>query len=724
MNPATPLTAISRILQGFAVQATSRSVVLTDSTRPGNPIVFVNAAFAKLTGYSTDDAMGRNCSFLQGPKTNARVVADIRSAVAEGVPIRRELLNYRKSGETFWNDLTIDPIRAGDGRLIGYTGFQHDATAKYQAQTRQAKAERQLTNIADNVPGYVFQRVMKTDGSIGYNYLSASLARILGLPPGTNWSSGASLGFLQAQDRDEFLLATLQSAKYLTPLRCEIRVQSASGAEHWFRTESFPQRLSNGDVVWDGLALDITAEKYYQSKLMYLAEYDELTGLPKRSLLKKYFLNSLRPGEGRSQGLALFQLNLCASRSVNETRGACIADRIMQEAASKLRDFATLHGGMAARLGGDEFGLLLPPPDVRGDTLGTARAIGLAVAGPIYIDGTEETLDACVGVAAYPFEHPDPPRLPELIWDELVKRCSMALATSKLEGAGECHLYSSASDHSGRNRATLRRSLRQAIEGEKFHLQYQPFVDLTSGAIVGGEALVRWQHPELGLQHPDRFIPLAESTRMIVPLGAWVIERVMRQAQSWRRQKLSIPRISINVSSVQLHAASFIDSVKDALESTGADPHDFELELTESVVIRKSAEVSARLASLKALGYSLAIDDFGAGHATFTYLQQIPIDKIKIDQTFIRQLPDSSSDANIVRSMIALSANLNLKVVAEGVETAAQRHFLLQEGCTTGQGYLFSPAVSADDFRQMLENSTPLPAIDSMAVDQSLQHLH
>jgi EAL domain-containing protein (putative c-di-GMP-specific phosphodiesterase class I) len=252
-------------------------------------------------------------------------------------------------------------------------------------------------------------------------------------------------------------------------------------------------------------------------------------------------------------------------------------------------------------------------------------------------------------------------------------------------------------------------------------LHYQPLINLESGRIIGGEALVRWNHPELGMQRPDLFIPLAENSGLIMPLGAWIMKEAMRQVQAWKRQGIDVPRIAINVSSVQLQKPDFISVVEQALAGTGANPTDFEFELTEGVLIEASREMLSVLNALKCLGFGITIDDFGTGHSTFKYLRDFPVDKIKIDQTFVRQLVIGSNDASIIRSMIALSRSLGLAIVAEGIETAMQRDFLREEGCETGQGYFFSLPLAAEDFGWILQRRATLPmsTLSSAAAQQS-----
>jgi EAL domain-containing protein (putative c-di-GMP-specific phosphodiesterase class I) len=248
------------------------------------------------------------------------------------------------------------------------------------------------------------------------------------------------------------------------------------------------------------------------------------------------------------------------------------------------------------------------------------------------------------------------------------------------------------------------------LAASEFIVHYHPFVDLASGRIIGAEALVRWQHPELGTQRPDLFIPIAEASGLIVPLGQWVLETALRDVRHWRAGPGDSPTVSVNVSGVQLAHPGFIGMVEGVLAATGIDPRTVELELTESVLIDASAPLLGVLNRLKQIGFGLSLDDFGTGYSSFQYLRDFPIDKLKIDQTFVRHMVVDSSDASIVRAIMTIAKSLNLKVIAEGVETQAQLEFLRGEGCLVGQGHLFSRPVAADELGMLVRSGARLPA--------------
>jgi EAL domain-containing protein (putative c-di-GMP-specific phosphodiesterase class I) len=292
---------------------------------------------------------------------------------------------------------------------------------------------------------------------------------------------------------------------------------------------------------------------------------------------------------------------------------------------------------------------------------------------------------------------------------DLLKKSHLAVQAGKREGPGTTLRFSPEHDDSTRNRVVLRQSLHQAVAERQFELHYQPLVELETGRIVGAEALVRWNHPQLGLQRPDLFIPLAESSGLIVPLGNWIISAAMQQARSWADEGIAVPRIAINLSAIQLKRPSLVTSIEQALRESRVDPRAFEFELTETSIMENPTMLAKQLAAIKAMGFQLAMDDFGTGHSTLKYLRDFSFDKIKIDQTFVRQLVIGSNDASIIRAILTLSRSLHMAVVAEGIETTIQRDFLYGEGCKVGQGYLFSMPLKAEDFAWLLRSGARLP---------------
>ncbi len=690
------------------LDALSHSVVIVDGRLPNLPIVLVNQAFTELTGYGPDDAIGRNCRFLQGPNTDVSTVARMRDALSRGQPVHEEILNYKRDGREFWNKVQINPICNEGGKLAFYIGVQHDVSEKRAAVERALRAERCLKGLAAGLVGFVFQFTRRGRVAESFSVAGEWLAGQLGLSDNEAIDWDRFLAVLHPLDRDSLLQAFTDSGRFLTPLRAEFRLVAPDGSEHWLRAMAMPRTPEAGLLVWDGLALDVQAEKSSESRLAYLLGYDPLTGLSNRFQLRGALARVLNDSELMSQRLVLFYIGLEEFQSLNDALGRQLGDQLLRRVAVRLQEFADKYGGTAARLAEDEFGLLLCKVPTKQRMREIADSIMATIAFPSFIDGHEICLQLCIGGVLL-----SPDDLPSIADEErtaeLLKQAHLALHMARQEGAGAYRLYTAAFDDRIRNRVVLSQSLQRAITEEQFELHYQPVVDLDTGNIVGAEALVRWNHPRLGWQRPDVFIPLAESSGLIVPLGNWVMRQAMRQVLRWAAQGIKVPRIAINLSSVQLRRPGLIAGIQRALRETCADPACFGFELTEGVFIESTPEIHQQLETLRAMGFELALDDFGTGHSTFKYLRDFPVQKIKIDQTFIRRLVNESSNASIVRAIIAVCRQLETRVVAEGIETQMQREFLHSEGCAIGQGYLFSMPMGADDFARLLNSHITLP---------------
>ena len=686
-----------------ALAATSASIVVTDARQPGNPICYANAAFSALCGYSHAEVIGRNCRFLQGPDTDRHVCAEIRTAVADGVSIRRELLNYRKDGTTFWNDLRIDPIHDETGRLVGFVSSQYEAGAARKANDALADAEARLNNIAAHVPGYIFRRVMRRDGTIDVAYCSPSLGIMLGIDDRD--ASRSFYNYVHPDDRAALFAAIRSSAAKMSIFREEFRLVSPSGKVHWMRSDAPPRRMVNGEVVWDGLAIEISVEKHWQGEIANLALHDPLTGLLNREAWRQALAMRLNTDDG--QGWGLLYVDIVAFYDINEKYGQKLADDVLREVARRLTRIAASVAGVAARLGGDEFAILVASCSGDDALAQLANVSSEALARPLQVEARRLAVRTCIGAAM--FARPDAAAADNDVASELMTQAEIALRWAKQAGHSGYMLYSASKDDRFQNQAILARSLERAIADGELELHYQPLVDLASGRIVSAEALVRWKHPTLGMQRPDLFIPLAETSGLIVPLGRWVLEQAIRQRGLWRDGGLAPPRIAINVSGKQLIETGFVQQVADAMARWQADARDFEIELTEGQLIEASPHIMTSLHALRDMGFTITIDDFGSGHATFRYLRDFPVDKVKIDQMFVRKLVLESNDALIIRAIIALARTMGIGLVAEGIETEMQRNFLQREGCRIGQGYFFSMPLVAEDFAWMLVNEVKLP---------------
>jgi diguanylate cyclase (GGDEF)-like protein/PAS domain S-box-containing protein len=694
----------------LVARAISRPVVIADSSRPDTPIHFVNDAFAALTGYDSSEIVGRNCRFLQGADTDPAVLGEIREAIAAGRGIRRTIRNYRKNGEMFWNDLAIDPVRNAAGQLCGFIGTQYDGDLDHAARWAQDDAGLHFESIIRNIPGYIYRRVLKPDGKIELPYISWTAQQMWGVTEDRKLTVELFMSQVHPEDTQTLYESIHRSGRDLTRYNEEFRVLSNDGSIHWFRSQSDPRRAPGGDVVWDGFALDISAEKASEAKVEFLALHDPLTGLANRDQFRSAVLHAVNLNLAAKQVTSLFIVDLDAFQDINDVFGIAAGDTVLNIVGRRIAAMVQDAGGSVARLGGDEFGILLSRLEGPEKRTSMAQSLQAEIALGIKLpEAGEVSVQVCIGSACFPFMDGGQPAGVTDLYAELVKRADLALQAAKQDGPGTYREYLPDLDDRVRARVMIRQSLHRAIVEQQFQLHYQPIVNLGSGQVIGAEALVRWKHPELGFQRPDLFIPLAESTGLIVPLGAWIMNEAMRQQAAWRRAGLPVQKLAINVSSVELKRDSFIATVEQAFASSGADPRDIEFELTEGLLIEASLQTLSVLQALKSLGCTIAIDDFGTGHSTFKYLRDFHVDKIKIDQTFVRRLVVDSKDAAIIRAMIALSRDIGVQIVAEGIETAIQRDFLCNEGCETGQGYFFSMPLVPEDFAYIAGNVRCLP---------------
>jgi len=694
-----------------AVLSCPSGIVITDPSKTDNPIVFVNPAFTELTGYSSAESIGRNCRFLQGALSDPKATSEIREAIAQCHSVRTEVLNYRKDGAQFWTDLAINPTRDGSGDLVGFVGVLSDLTERKQVEATAHEAKTQLASVVQNIPGFIFRRILKPDGSIELPYFSSFLAGIIGRPE-NNFSAAPLWEHMHVDDVESVRDAIKCSAADLSPVVLEFRMISEN-EERWIRTNSSPRREKNGDVVWDGVGIDITTEKLAETRLTYLAYHDPLTGLGNRTFLTEQLVSAIEAARKEGTQIALSKLLVVGFSEINETLGMNEGDATLKSVAARLSELTALdRNAVSARLAGAEFAVLQ-----RGKTAAIyadefAGIMIRSLAQPILIGQVALMTEPCIGTASLA-----PDELGELSADaaaaELMKRAAIALSAASKAGPGTHRRYDEDLDHRRQHRMMIRHSMREAIDNDQFELHYQPLVDLQSSTIVSAEALIRWQHPQLGLLRPDLFIALAEESGLIGPLGDWVMRTAMRQMIAWESEGLDPPSIALNISSVQVKLPDFIETVRRALAETGADARRFDLELTEGILLELSPAILAVLSELKQLGFKLVIDDFGAGHSSLQYLRNFPIDKLKIDRIFVRQLVADSSDALIIRAITSLARSLKIGLVAEGIETIEQRDFLNDQGCTTGQGYYFSLPLAAEDFAWMIKQKTVLPIVSA-----------
>jgi diguanylate cyclase (GGDEF)-like protein/PAS domain S-box-containing protein len=491
--------------------------------------------------------------------------------------------------------------------------------------------------------------------------------------------------FLLGADREQDGLAEVLAAfRDKREGRAMLRNYRKDGGLYWNDVHIAPVKDDDGEVRHFVLIqYDVTAMKRSESALHRLAHYDALTGLPNRVLLHERLLAAIGAASG---GLWLVYLDLDRFKLVNDTLGHRAGDVLLKEIARRLRR-AVRPTDTVARLGGDEFVLMFPDMPDEAHMVQAAQRVLDVIAQPLLIDGHEFFPTCSMGAAGYPQDGADQ--------DALMRHADIAMYRAKEAGRNNCQFYASSMNQRMLERLHLEGELRHALERDEFVLHYQPQVALASGRTVGMEALVRWNHPKLGMVPPDRFIGLAEETGLIVAIGAWVMRSACAQNMAWQRAGLPRLRVAVNLSARQFNDRQLIDTVKAVLDETGLPAGDLDIELTESSLMADVDGAVATMHELKALGVQLSIDDFGTGYSSLAYLKRFPIDVLKIDKSFVRDIVASPDDAAIAVSIILLAHTLKLHVIAEGVETVEQMDFLREHGCDDVQGYYLSRPLPA-----------------------------
>lgn len=556
-------------LRQRAIEASANAIVITNATRPDYPVEYVNPAFERMTGYTSQDIVGQSLRILRSNDHAQPGIAEIRAILSEQREGQATMRNYRKDGTLFWSKVHIAPVRDDAGAI------SHFVAAKY----------------------------------------------------------------------------------------------------------------------------DITEMKHYQDELEFQANHDVLTGLPNRTLLRERLRHAIASASRSGHPFWVAFLDLDHFKFINDSLGHSAGDLLLQQISTRLQH-TLRESDTVARQGGDEFVLILPVQNEGTPNAHILQRIMEVIAQPLKLDSHRFHPTCSIGVAVYPDDGEDP--------ETLIKHADIAMYRAKETGRNNFQFFTAALNEKAMERLHLEADLRKAIERNEFLLHYQPQVCLQSGRIVGMEALIRWQHPELGMVPPDRFIRLAEETGLIVPIGDWVMRTACRQNKAWQDAGLGNLRIAVNLSARQFGELDLVQSITAILAETGLDARHLEIELTESLVMTDVEHTIGILRDLKAMGLHLSIDDFGTGYSSLSYLKRFPIDVLKIDQSFVRDITVDSDGAAIVKSIISLAHNLRLHVIAEGVETAEQLAYLRENHCDQMQGYYFSRPLIADAFEQLLRQGKTL----------------
>lgn len=533
----------------------------------------------------------------------------------------------------------------------------------------------------------------------GELYWTAQTYRLHDLSPERytpEWES--ALAFFAPDSQDAIREAMARARARGEPWDLEVQLLSSRGRRLWVRSTGAVEMIDGAPAKAWGSFQDITQRRESETQIARMAHYDELTGLPNRNLFNMHLAHAISRAQRRHGALAVLFIDLDRFKNINDALGHDVGDEVLQRVAARL-SHALRASDILARLGGDEF-VVIAEDVTDSDTIGNlGQKLLLAVDQPIQVRGQDFVLTASIGVSLYPNDGTDA--------QTLIKNADTAMYRAKEQGRNNLQFYSAYMGSANVDRLSMETQLKKAVaEGNQFVLHYQPRVSLADGRMTGVECLVRWMNPERGLLPPAQFIPLAEELGLIREIGAWVLRSAMLQATAWQREGLPRLRMSVNISAQQLYGSTFLDELRANLDQSGLDPELLELELTESVMMQRTQQVADLLYAIRALGVQLSIDDFGTGYSSLAYLKRLPIHSLKIDRSFVHDVPGDGDDVTIVHAMIALAHSLRMEVVAEGVENDAQLQFLRSEGCDEIQGFLASRPVTAEVLAGMLRAST------------------
>src|SRR5262249_19392308 len=453
----------------------------------------------------------------------------------------------------------------------------------------------------------------------------------------------------------------------------EYRIIHPDGGVHWVHDRAFPLMNKAGELTMiTGIAEDVTARKLAEERLLFLAHYDNLTGLPNRPLFYDRLQQALAHCRRSGRAAAVVFADLDHFKVANDTLGHAAGDQLLQQVALRLED-ALRADDTVSRLGGDEFAVILTDLAHGEDAGAAAQKLMRSLDQPFELDGREVFVTASAGIALFPSDGEDA--------DTLLKNADTAMYRAKEMERTSYQFYRADMNARSVERMARESNPRRALERDEFVLHYQPKVEFASGRVIGVEALLRWRHPELGLVAPARFISILEDNGMIVPVGEWVLEQACRQIQSWDTQGLPPLSIAVNLSGRQLQQKHLEQSIKRILSASGVEPCRLELEITHTLLMRNPDQAAHILGELKAIGMRLSVDDFGIGYSSLSYLRSFPLDALKIDRSFVKDLIARADDAAIVKAIVALAQSLKLKTIAEGVEDAAQYEMLTKLNC-------------------------------------------
>ena len=641
---------------------------------PGLRCQFANQDYARYNGHTTTSIVGLTVQEAIGDKAWQAILPYVEQS-ARGEPAKYTREQTLPSGETRVIEVNLLPHRDDAGRLIGSFVLINDTTDRWHAERSVRESEERMRKFSEATDeAIVFHREgLIIDSNEALTRLTGySVAEIRGL---------SIFSFISPEWRSTALKYTREQRE--DPYEVTIRHKSGYAIPVEVVGKSMPLHMADFRAV---VVRDIRARKKAQERESFIALHDSLTQLPNRHFLTEQLSQVISLARRRKGTAAVLFLNLDHFKTVNDSLGHVAGDQLLCQVAERLRQ-TVRDADVVARMGGDEFVVVLTDVRSQDDAGRLTDQLLVAMQTPFMIDQLPVTIAPSIGISQFPADGAQA--------DALLRCADAAMHSAKRNGRGGRQFYDVSMEASALDVLHQERLLRQAIAEGAFELHYQPQICLKNGALKGFEALVRWRHPDRGLVSPDEFIPFAESRGLISPIGRFVLHEACRQLKAWQNEGLAMVPVAINLSSLEFRQRDMATEIAQVLKDTGLEPQFLEIELTESVLMHHTDQTIKTLDVVKALGVGIAIDDFGTGYSSLAYLKRYPIDKLKIDRSFLVDLPGNADDVAIVTAIIQLARILQLKTVAEGVETQAQAALLTQLGCDMIQGFVECAAMDA-----------------------------
>jgi diguanylate cyclase (GGDEF)-like protein/PAS domain S-box-containing protein len=601
----------------------------------------------------------------------------------------------RKDGTTVWTETKFSFIRDKNQRTLHILGVMRDITERKQTEEVIRRGEEKYRTILESIQEAYFE----VDLTGNFTFCNDSMCRLTGCSKeelvGMNHNQ-----FTSKETAKEVFQAFNKVYTTGEPSKAfDWQVIRKDGVELFIEASVTLQKDSSGKTTgFKGMIRDITERKRMEQQLNYMATHDTLTGLPNRLMFSQLLSQAILSAQRNKRQLAVLFIDLDRFKAINDSLGHEAGDRLLKEIARRFKK-SLRAVDVVGRLGGDEFVIFIEEvKEFRQVEIVAHKLLSSAIK-PMVLQGEECRVTASIGISIYPKDGEDE--------QNLIKNADIAMYFAKEEGKNNYQFYSKDIQSQSNERLSLETNLRLALERKEFSLHYQAKVDFKTGEITGVEALLRWDNPYLGSVTPTQFIPVAEETGLIVPIGRWVMKTTCAQNVAWQRQGLPPVCMSVNLSLRQLMDDKLLEDIKAALDESGMASNLLELEITESMLMHNPARLIAVLTNIKKMGVRLAIDDFGTGYASLAQIKNFPVDTLKVDRSFIRNLPQDSENRAITEAIIAMGRTLSLTVVAEGVETQAQEDYLRDHICDEMQGFYFSKPIAPDQFGDLLRNHDP-----------------